>query len=231
MIEGALLSTPVVSRKGIFFWLFRCLVTVRFTFFLTAVLLGLRSRSLTGIGVWVVVVFAAVLLHELGHALVARFFRQTPRIELHAMGGTTSWAWIDELKWSQRVAISLAGPGIGFVAGGLLWLGSSIVPPQEPYMLTLARSDFLWVSIAWGIFNLAPMLPLDGGQVVAEIAEHRLGRDRGRFVALRVSVATGVVGLAGALVLGQTWLGLVCGILAFDNYQRMRGLPGLAMPR
>ena len=231
MIEGAIVSMPVVSRKGIFFWLFRSLVTVRYTFFLTSVLLGLRTRSLTAILVWVVVVFLAVLLHELGHAFAARAFGQVPQIELHAMGGLTRWAQIGELKWFQRVAISLAGPAMGFAAGGLLWVGGGFIPASEPFVLTLARYDFLWVTLAWGVFNLAPMFPLDGAHALAEVAEHRLGPDRGQHLAQQVSIATGVAGFGVAILLNETWLALVCALFTFDNYQRMRGLPGVAFPR
>ena len=158
-VDGALLSSPVASRHGVFFWLLRTLVKVRYTFFLSAFLLGLRRPSVVTLFVWVGVLFIAILLHELGHALAARFYRQNPQIELHAMGGTTSWTWIDELKWWQRVIISFAGPGIGFLVGGLLYLGYTLVPVDEPYLLRLARYDFLWVSIAWGVFNLLPDAP------------------------------------------------------------------------
>jgi stage IV sporulation protein FB len=231
MIEGALLSRPVASRHGVFFWLLRTLVKVRYTFFLTAFLLGLRRQSVAALFVWVVVLLVAILLHELGHGLAARFYGQSPQIELHAMGGTTTWAWVDELKWYQRVVISVAGPGIGFVIGGLLYLGAALVPVDEPYLLRLARYDFLWVAIAWGIFNLLPMLPLDGGQVLSETLEHWLGSTHGRLRARKVSCVTGFIGLVVGFALNQPWAGLLCGIFAFDNLQRMRGLPGVALPR
>lgn len=231
MIEGALLSKPVFSRNGVFFWLLRCLVRVRYSFFLVSVLLALRSRSVTRILVWVVVVFVAILLHELGHALMARYYRQTPRIELHAMGGETTWTWVSEPKRFQTVYISLAGPGIGFLAGGLLWLAGWVIPPQEPYVLTLARYDFLWVTLAWGLFNLLPIFPLDGAHIAGELMERGMGRGRGRLMARQLSVATALICLGAALVADQTWVALLCGVLAFDNYQRMRGMPGVAMPR
>jgi stage IV sporulation protein FB len=231
LIEGALVSRPVASRHGVFFWLLRTLVTVRYTFFLAAFLLGLRSDSVAGLFVWVAVLFVAILLHELGHALAAQFYRQNPQIELHAMGGTTKWVWVDELAWHQRVVISLAGPGSGFVVGGLLYLGSALVPVNEPYLLRLARYDFLWVTLGWGLFNLLPLLPLDGGQVLSETLEHRLGARRGRQVARKVSCIVGFVGLVAGFALNQLWAGLLCGLFAFDNLQRMRGLPGLALPR
>ena len=230
-IDGAVFSTPVASRHGIFFWLLRTLVKVRYTFFLTALLLGLRRPSVITLLEWVVVSFLAVLLHELGHALAARFYRQNPHIELHAMGGHTSWTWRDELKWHERVVISLAGPGIGFVVGGLLYLGQVWFPVQEPYLLRLARYDFLWVTIAWGAFNLLPLLPLDGGRALCETLEHRLGRQRGRLLTRKVSCITGFLGLIGGFASGQLWAGFLCGIFAFDNLQRMRGLPGVDLSR
>jgi hypothetical protein len=142
MIEGALLSTPVVSRRGIFFWLLRTVVQVRYSFFLTAVLLGMRVGSLPALLVWVAVSFLAILLHEFGHALAARLYRQTPQIEIHGFGGLTKWAWVDELKWSQRVFISLAGPGIGFVAGGLAYLGQCSCADWFPISSSSRRTTF-----------------------------------------------------------------------------------------
>ena len=147
------------------------------------------------------------------------------------MRGTTKWTWVDSLKWRQRVAISLAGPGTGFLLGGLLYLGSVLVPVQEPYLVRLAGYDFLWITLAWGAFNLLPMMPLDGGQALAETLEHRLGAQRGRLLARKVSCVAGFIGLLGGFALNQLWAGLLCGIFAFDNLQRMRGLPGVPLPR
>jgi Zn-dependent protease len=179
----------------------------------------------------VAVVFVAILLHEYGHALAAKFYGQNPEIELHAIGGTTKWTWVDDLRWHQRVIISLAGPVIGFVAAGLLYLGDAVRPIDLPYALRLARYDFLWIAVAWGIFNLLPLLPMDGGQALAETLEHELGADRGRLWARRVSCITGFAGLIAGFALNAVWAGLLCGIFAFDSLQRMRGLPGVTLPR
>lgn len=231
MIQGALVSKPVISRHGIFFWLLRTLVKVRWWFFASAVLLGLRSRSPMELLVWVVVSFAAILLHEMGHALAARIYGQTPQIELHGFGGVTKWAWVDELKWSQRVFISLAGPGIGLLIGGLIAVRDTFVPSADPYLFRLATRDFLWVTLGWGLFNLLPLMPMDGGQAMSEILEHRMGQSAGRHRARQISCVTGGIGLVVALLLGHTWAALLCGIFAFDNYQRMRGLPGVELGR
>lgn len=45
------------------------------------------------------------------------------------------------------------------------------------------------------------------------------------------AVVTGLVGLAIGLILRQSWVALLCGLFALDNYQRIRGLPGVEWPR
>jgi Zn-dependent protease len=229
MIQGALISAPVVSRHGIFFWLLRTIVKVRYTFFLTSVLLGMKVGSLSALLVWIVVSFLAILLHELGHALAARLYRQTPQIEIHGFGGLTKWAWVDELKWSQRVFISLAGPGIGFVAGGLLYLGQTFSPGFDSYLVFLASRYFLWVTLGWGLFNLLPILPMDGGRALAEFLEHRMGQSEGRLLTRKVSIGTAAVAMVAGIGMGRVWAVILCAIFAFDNYQRMRGLPGVEL--
>jgi stage IV sporulation protein FB len=221
----------VVNSRGITFWLLGTLVTVRYTFFLLALLLGLQRRSVAALLSWAVVSFVAVLLHELAHALAARFYRQTPQIELHGMGGVTTWTWRGELRWYQRVWISLAGPGIGFLIGGLLVLAGTLAPSDPSSALELARRDFLWVTLAWGVFNLLPILPLDGGQALLEVLERVMGRDRGRYAARVVSCVAGFGAAILALAAGLPWAGLLCGVFAFDNLQRMRGQPGIQMTR
>ena len=229
MIQGALISAPVVSRHGIFFWLLRTIVRVRYTFFLTSVLLGMRIRSFGPLLVWIVVSFLAILLHEFGHAFAARFYGQDPKIEIHGFGGVTQWAWVDELRWWQRVIISVAGPGIGFLVGGLLYLGQPLLPGFDSYLLWLANRYFLWVTLGWGLFNLLPILPMDGGRSLSEILEHRMGQSRGRRLARQVSIGTAALAMIGGIGWGEVWVVILCAIFAFDNYQRMRGRPGVEL--
>ena len=231
MIQGALLTTPVVSREGIFFWLLRTTVKVRYSFFVTAALLGMNARSKLALAVWIAVSFAAILLHELGHAMAARAFGGTPEIELYSFGGVTRSAWVETTRWHQRVVISLAGSGSGFPFGGLEYAREIFAADRGSYLIALAGRDFLWITLGWGLFNLLPLLPMDGGLALAEVLEHLLGGGRGQPLARRISVVTGAAGVAAGLVLGQTWAALLCGMFAIDNYQRLRGLAGVELPR
>lgn len=106
MIPGAFISRPVLNRHGIFYWLLRTLVKVRYTFFLVALLMGIQRGFSLAVLVWLVVVFVAVLTHELGHAVAAQYYGQRPQIELHALVGG-SWSW----------------PGV--ISSGLPWPGES----------------------------------------------------------------------------------------------------------
>ncbi|MBM3191343.1 MAG: stage IV sporulation protein FB, partial [Chlamydiae bacterium] len=59
-------------------------------FWLTAAIIGwINSQSLIGTVIWIVIIFVSILVHEYGHALMARAFGQFPRIELVAFGGVT----------------------------------------------------------------------------------------------------------------------------------------------
>jgi hypothetical protein len=229
MVGGPWIRPPVFRREGIFLWLARIPVRIHYSFFLTALLLGSRRRSVGTLVVWIAVVLVAVLLHELGHALAARSCRQWPRIDLHAMGGTTSWDVSGDLRWTQRAAISLAGPGIGFLAALLLlWIPGTSGPARLPGLLDVALHDFLWVTVGWGIFNLLPILPLDGGQTMETLLQRWLGTVRGRVASLYVSVGCAAVLALLAWTRGQVWISFLCALFAYESFERLRGRRGLA---
>jgi Zn-dependent protease len=169
----------------------------------------------------------SILWHELGHATVARIFGQTPAIDLHGMGGTTSWTPTRRLAWPERIAISLAGPAVGLIVGlavYALW-ASGRVNPTSPTADRLIR-DFLWVNVWWGVFNLLPILPLDGGGILAALLDGALG-PRGLRVARWISVVVGAACALLAVSAGMTPGALVLGLFVFNNYQALRADPGL----
>src|SRR4051794_34183251 len=87
-------------------------VRVHSSFFVMTILFGLQgqTRHPEYAVSWFVVVFVSLLIHELGHALVGKSFGLVPQIDLHAMGGTTSWPQGKEVSSLRQIAISLAGP-------------------------------------------------------------------------------------------------------------------------
>jgi len=111
-----------------------------------------------------------VLLHEFGHALVARAFGLSPEIRLYPMGGLTSWGSEHKISPLKHLAISLAGPAIGFCLGGFVFaMGLVGLDISSSRLVNQLYFDLLWVNIGWGIFNLLPLLPMDGGQVLVTL--------------------------------------------------------------
>ncbi|MEO8436599.1 MAG: site-2 protease family protein [Pyrinomonadaceae bacterium] len=166
---------------------------------------------------WVLVVFISVLLHELGHALVARKFGLSPSIKLYSMGGLTSWDSAISLPPWQNLLISLAGPAAGFLLGILVLVAGPVVLGSSPSrLLAVTYFDLIWVNIGWGIFNLMPMLPLDGGNVLLTLEEWILRR-KSQLISYVISlmVALGITFLA--IARGWTWIAILGVWFAFTN--------------
>jgi Zn-dependent protease len=126
--------------------------------------------AVQGLG-FIVLLFACVVAHELGHAVVAqRFGVQTRDITLYPIGGIARLQRIPR-EPRQELLIALAGPlvnlviaaalGAGLLTAGLLtglgavrWIGGNLL------------SVLMWVNVGLALFNLLPAFPMDGGRVL-----------------------------------------------------------------
>ncbi|MBX3203706.1 MAG: site-2 protease family protein [Labilithrix sp.] len=192
------------------------------SFLLMALLLGLNERDPAKLALWVAIVLVSVIIHELGHALVGKAFGLTPRIELHGMGGLTFFnGGRAEMSTGKSIAISLAGPFAGFVFAFVV-VATQVggFHPIHPLAREAVRL-LLWVNVGWGVFNLLPMLPLDGGNVLRSIAS-AITKPHGEKIArvLSIVVAAGIALLA---VQYKQWWVLYLGVLyGFQNVQGLR---------
>lgn len=179
---GARIRRSFVSAEGIAFPLGSIPVLVRWSHFLLVGLIAwpLLSALMTQPRLWRVVIPAlmaiplAVLLHELGHAVAAMYFRGKPRVELVLFGGLTYPTLPPSVGPGARAIVSLAGPVAGLVTGGIVWL---IVggQPAVPTRLAPAADVFVWAAAVWGVLNLVPLPGLDGAHVLDGIAERLFG--------------------------------------------------------
>jgi stage IV sporulation protein FB len=245
----SLFQTLPPSRLDLRFSIAGVQVRVHPLFWLVALLLG-SSGALIEIPIWIFVVFASVLIHEFGHAMAFRFYGMRSQILLHAMGGLTipeaapwgtGWASVAPSP-KQEIVISLAGPFSGFLfavfimlvsvfAGGSLLtsklfgflpLPLTAIMPFGGTILSIFISMLLWVNIFWGLFNLLPVYPLDGGQVARNILIHYDPMD-GVRKSLWVSVITGgLLAIAGFVVFHSVYIALLFGLLAFQSYQSLQ---------
>src|SRR6185295_14663652 len=154
---------------------------------------------------FVIAVFACVVLHELGHALAARRYGiATPDITLLPIGGVARLSRFPDDP-AQEVVIAIAGPLVNVVIAGILVaLGGHI--DFTGTLSTGAVPDFLTrlatVNIFLVLFNLIPAFPMDGGRVLRALLTFGLGRQRATTIAARIGQALafvfGFIGLMNA---------------------------------
>ena len=199
-------------------------VHVQPVFFLLAVLLGLGRTEPVSIALFVVIAFAAVLWHELGHAIAFRSFGYDSQIVLHGFGGLTMPATDRALPPAKDLVVSLAGPVVGIVVGALvLVLGRPEFSADEATVLDTALADLVWVSLGWGVLNLVPIIPLDGGRVMESVLNLATG-GRGTRPARYVSIAVGVTLALVAARMGLLFAALFLGWFIYANVQDLKSL-------
>jgi Zn-dependent protease len=190
-------------------------------FFLIALATGATGGwNPARIAVWSGVVFASVLVHELGHALAFRRFGHGASISLHGLGGTTTSTGGRSLTHRQDLWVSLAGPGAGFLLGGLV-LGLQLLTPvgQAGGLAGYTVRALLWTNFGYGLLNLLPIHPLDGGHAMAAIIRER-GGNRYEWLIHGISLGVAVVGLVLAIVWREVWLGMFALVLGVLNAGR-----------
>lgn len=228
-----LLDVPV--RVSPWFWLIMAIV-------------GGRS-DLIGAAVFVACGFVSILAHEFGHGLSSRALGLEPTgIVLYGMGGYCEYpGWHGNL-W-HRLLTLLAGPAAGFLLFALVLAGASSVyhvPANDLAALVgVGRGDpvvalmaigyiqqspaglavyfLLLINFWWGVINLLPVWPLDGGRVTQVVL---LGFNPHRAAAWTHLISI-VAALGTAVWLyspGIPWNSLLFGYFAYINYTAYQNL-------
>jgi len=154
--------------------------------------------------------FASVLIHELGHSFVARARGlRVENITLFIFGGVSSIEKEPDNP-KDEFLVAVVGPLISLLLATLFWLIGLYVTPDSA---TAALIDYLVLAnLGLGLFNLVPGFPLDGGRVLRSIAWAVTGdaRRATRFASyVGQLVAFGMIGLGGFRVFeGDVFSGL-----------------------
>ena len=212
------MGAPPPSRGELRFSLLGFPVQVQPFFWLTAVLLGASAGGPARIGVWVAVVFVSVLVHELGHATAAHLFGSPARIMLYGLGGLTAHRPMSS-QW-RSIAVSLAGPFAGFALAAVTFQVAVILPAPLGIVETLFQF-LLFVNVGWGVVNLLPVLPLDGGHV-ARSAFRLVSPSNGDRWALALSLITAGAVVVLAISQGLLLMAVLFGMLAWSSIQEIQ---------
>jgi Zn-dependent protease len=177
----------------------------------------------------VVSLFGCVVLHELGHALMARKFGIGTRdITLYPIGGVARLERMSDDP-GEEIAIAVAGPAVNVVIAAGLWFGMSLAGlspwealsnPQEigqyGSVAELGMLAMLKVNVMLVLFNLIPAFPMDGGRVFRAVLASFFGRMRATELAVGVAKA-----LAFAFIL--------CGVIGRIPWTQVTVSPFLAI--
>lgn len=194
--------------------LFGSELRVHATFFLILIWIGWLGYNQGGTPaaienlLFIFALFACVVAHEYGHALMARRYGiRTPDITLLPIGGLARLERMPE-KPAQEIAVALAGPAVNIVIWAVLMLALGGRGAAMDGVLSTdgSLSGFLarlaGVNLFLAVFNMLPAFPMDGGRVLRAALASRMGRVR----------ATEVAAMAGRiLAFGMGFLGLMSG--------------------
>ena len=233
-------AEPPQTTFDVRFKLGRVPVRIHPFFWVSTLGLSLQpGATILGVSVWVVTVLISILVHELGHAGAFYSFGWKPRITLYGFGGLAS----ADARGAARppsgrtqILISAAGPFAGFALAGIvtamvLSLGYQVPllhwtigsgAPIASRALYLFVFDVMVINVLWGLINLLPVHPLDGGQIALEVAQARdpiNGVKRSVWISFIVATATALVGL---VAFGSVFTAFLFGYLAFTSWLVLR---------
>lgn len=182
--------------------------------------------------------FLIVLTHEFGHALACRQVGgRANRIVLWPLGGV---AYVDPPPRPGATLWSIAaGPLVNVILVPVLYVVGTAVKTSAlnsaiPDLILLLRA-IAWINLSLLIFNILPVYPLDGGQILRSLLWFVLGRAR----SLMAAAIVGFLGVAGFILLayriGDAWLGVISIYLAmscWSGFKQAQALTKLAnLPR
>ena len=163
---------------------------------------GSVGAALSGV-VFVALIFGCVVLHEFGHALMARRYGIGTRdVTLLPIGGLARLNRMPEDP-RQELAVALAGPAVNLAIAGVLAIWLVLTGLHSAVGIGWAEGSLaarlLTVNLALVAFNMLPAFPMDGGRVLRALLAQRIGHAEATEYAAKIgrgmAVVFGVLGL------------------------------------
>jgi Zn-dependent protease len=240
------LAEPPPSQGDIHFSLLGFPVRIHPLFWLVTVVLGYNGSrgDPVVIASWVVAVLLCILLHELGHAVAMREFGYDASIVLYSFGGLAiprgRRSYGRELGVWGQILISFAGPASGFILAALLvvalhFLGGYPVQFMEDGWRDVVPRVFLpnrvidefvyqvfFISVWWGLMNLLPVYPLDGGQIAYQLFTLFHPQDAMRQSLILSVIVGGLMGIVAFVQWKDMYVGILFLWLAYSSFTALQ---------
>lgn len=211
-------------------------IDVDFSFF---ILIGLfvilnydESKGVEHALIWIPILFISVLFHEFAHAAAIGLFGfGASQIVLGGMGGHTANENMRNARPWQDVVISIAGPASNFILATICWFLAQTSIGRTDKMLVALLPLMVAASVWWGIFNLVPVPPLDGGHATRSFFKMFL-TDRTSFIlSTWIALVVGGAIVVWGLLFRQFFLAFFLLTMLWAVWQRWQyfrehGIPG-----
>ena len=198
------------------------------------------TMSVAGVALFAVALFICLLTHEMGHAVVGRWLGGGHPLVYLAWQGGDCCNETARLTRVQGVLMTAAGPlasllpallvvpvaamaqgslteGVNVVGNFVLGQVPQVLLEESPPMMVIFGLYLVQICVWWSLFNLLPVFPLDGGQIM-----HGLMRSPQNMH--RISLTFACILVFFFLALGAWWMVLIMGAFAVFNYRCMRDL-------
>ena len=194
-----------------------------------------RSKALTNfrevmaqnmtLTVGINVIFAAIIIHEFGHAAMAAALKiPSRRIVLTFFGGYVEFVRQPQHGW-QEIAVSAAGPGANLASyalvASLLPLLAPATAPGDVGFLN-ALNTFGVISLLLGLFNLLPGFPLDGGHILRAALGYIMKRNTARILTAITGLLLAAALIAYAIWQSLLWTGFIAAMLGLAAWAELR---------
>jgi len=176
---------------------------------------GGPNAAWTGV-LFISAVFVCVVIHEIGHSLIARRFgKEAKSITLLPIGGVATMEEMPD-KPGQEILMALVGPWINLAIAGILYAAAAgrvgLTWPVSLFAQSGKEflSGFITVNLVLAVFNLLPGFPMDGGRVLRGLLAIKLDFVRATSIAVFIGQAVSMLFIfAGFLYLGNLWLVII----------------------
>ncbi|HYF49832.1 MAG TPA: site-2 protease family protein [Planctomycetota bacterium] len=226
------------------FSLLRVPIRVSIWYWLVSLLFAYRSspNDFRIVLIIMACMFVSILVHEFGHIFCQKHYGDRNNHIVFWMLGGLAIPSIAAPGMAARIWISLWGPFAGFILGAIVYaIGGvlygwdfplSAAPFGSNFFLFVAIDNLFWFNVAWGLMNLMPILPLDGGNIMRALADRKRkpqswGWQFSGYVGLvifGISMALAFF-VPGVPYIGDLYVGiffLILGIIGFVNAWQIR---------
>jgi Zn-dependent protease len=201
-------SIRVATVKGIGIfthWTFLVMLAGLFAFYIYQ---GLSIvAALTGVAL-ITTVFGCVVLHELGHAFMARHYGiPTLDITMYPIGGVARLTRMPS-KPKEEFMIAIAGPAVNVAIAGVLFVVNEIVGTNVSLFEAMNTQAnvlglLMWINLGLVVFNMMPAFPMDGGRVfraaLATQMEYRVATHIAALAGQAIAVVFAIYGIMNGM--------------------------------